>query len=73
MRRALAITHVAFEDLGSLEPELVDAGFDIEVIDACTADLRAIDPGEADLLVVLVVRSESMSARPTRLSGLKSR
>lgn len=53
MRRALAITHVAFEDLGSLEPELVDAGFDIEVIDACTADLRAIDPGEADLLVVL--------------------
>lgn len=53
MRRALAITHVAFEDLGSLEPELIDAGFEIEVIDACTADLRAIDPLKADLLVVL--------------------
>ncbi|WP_413195526.1 glutamine amidotransferase [Pararobbsia alpina] len=53
MRRALALTHVAFEDLGSLEPELIDAGFEIEVVDACTADLRAIDPQEADLLVVL--------------------
>lgn len=53
MRRALAITHVAFEDLGSIEPELIDAGFDIEVIDACTADLRAIDPSEPDLLIVL--------------------
>ncbi|RKP46210.1 glutamine amidotransferase [Pararobbsia silviterrae] len=53
MRRALAITHVAFEDLGSLEPALLEAGFDIESIDACTADLRAIDPEEADLLVVL--------------------
>ena len=53
MRKALAITHVAFEDLGSLEPELIDAGFKIEMIDACSADLRAIDPLDADLLVVL--------------------
>ena len=39
MRKALAMTHVAFEDLGSLGPELSRAGFTTELVDACTADL----------------------------------
>ncbi len=34
MRTALAITHVAFEDWGSLATELVNAGFKTELIDA---------------------------------------
>jgi GMP synthase (glutamine-hydrolysing) len=53
MRTALAITHVAFEDLGSLGTELTHAGFNIEVIDACTANLRAINALAPDLMVVL--------------------
>jgi GMP synthase (glutamine-hydrolysing) len=53
MRRALAMTHVEFEDLGSLEPELTRAGYAIESIDACIADLPAIDPLRPDLLVIL--------------------
>lgn len=53
MRTTLAITHVAFEDLGSLGIELTHAGFNIRVIDACTANLRAIDAYDPDLIVVL--------------------
>jgi GMP synthase (glutamine-hydrolysing) len=53
MRTALAINHVAFEDLGTLGDELAAAGFTIEVIDACTANLTAIDALAPDLVVVL--------------------
>lgn len=53
MRTALALTHVAFEDLGTLGNELTNAGFAIETIDACTADLRTLDPLTPDLLVIL--------------------
>ena len=53
MRKALAITHVAFEDLGSLAPALTAAGFAVETVDACTTDFHHIDPLSADLLVVL--------------------
>jgi GMP synthase (glutamine-hydrolysing) len=53
MRKALTLNHVAFEDLGSLEAELERADFAIQVEDACTANLRAIDSLAPDLLVVL--------------------
>lgn len=53
MKTALAISHVAFEDLGSLGDALRHAGFEIEVVDACTADWGEIHPLEADLAVVL--------------------
>lgn len=53
MRKALALNHLAFEDLGSLGTELTRVGYTIDTIDACTADLRAIDPLEPDLLVIL--------------------
>jgi GMP synthase-like glutamine amidotransferase len=52
-RTALVITHVPFEDLGSLGIELTHAGPNIQGIDACTADLRAVDALEPDLMVVL--------------------
>ena len=53
MREAIAITHVAFEDLGSLQEVLEERGFRIRLVDACTADhatFAALDP---ELLVVL--------------------
>lgn len=52
-RRALAITHVACEDLGSLGTGLLHLGFAIDVIDAAVTDLHGIDPLLPDLLVVL--------------------
>lgn len=53
MRKALALIHLAFEDLGSLGTELTGAGYEIEVVEVSTADLRAIDPLAPDLLVIL--------------------
>jgi len=53
MKTALAITHVGFEDLGSLESVLRQAGFDIRYLDATTAPLESLDPIAPDLLVVL--------------------
>jgi GMP synthase (glutamine-hydrolysing) len=53
MRKALALNHLAFENLGSLGIELTRSGYTIDTIDVCTADLRAIDPMAPDLLVIL--------------------
>jgi GMP synthase (glutamine-hydrolysing) len=53
MKHALAIRHVGFEDLGSLEGVLVDRGYRIEYMEAGVGDLASIHPGGPDLLVVL--------------------
>jgi GMP synthase (glutamine-hydrolysing) len=53
MRAALALTHVPFEDLGSLADELVARNYEVQVFDVCTADLRSLDPLAPDLLIVL--------------------
>jgi GMP synthase (glutamine-hydrolysing) len=53
MARAVAITHVGFEDLGTLEAELKRAGFLIEVFEAATADLKGIAKADPDLVIVL--------------------
>jgi|SRR6185312_1457087 len=53
MRSATAIFHVPFEDLGTLEPELRNAGFEIQVLDASTSDLKKADAITPDLLIVM--------------------
>ena len=53
MKRAVAIRHVAFEDLGTFEPALRARGFAIDYVDAATDDLRGIDATQPDLLVIL--------------------
>ena len=53
MRSAVAITHVAFEDLGSLADVLAERGFAVQAVDACTADLSTVAPLTPDLLVIL--------------------
>jgi GMP synthase (glutamine-hydrolysing) len=52
-RTALAIRHLHFEDLGTVELSLRDAGYQIHYADAGLSDLAAIDTLAADLLVVL--------------------
>lgn len=52
MKTALAITHIAFEDLAGLAETLPQEGFSIEYCDAVSTDLKAIEPLDPDLLVV---------------------
>ena len=53
MKSAVAIRHVAFEDLGAFAPALAAAGFTVRYHEVGTHDLRALEPDAADLLVVL--------------------
>ena len=52
-KHAVAIRHVAFEDLGLLAPALEAAGWSITYREAATDDLAARDVAEAELVVVL--------------------
>ena len=52
-RHALVISHVAFEDIGTLEPPLRARGFAIETVDAATARSPLPQAESCDLLVVL--------------------
>ncbi len=50
---AVALTHVPFEDLGSLQPVLHERGFAVEMIDAATAPFPLQLAALCELLVVL--------------------
>ena len=50
---ALAIRHVAFEDLGILEPLLNDAGYRVRYIEAATTAWSKLDPLRPALVIVL--------------------
>lgn len=52
-RKAIAVRHVHFEDLGNLAGPLRSAGFDIEYRDVGNEGYLSFDPSEPDLLVVL--------------------
>ena len=53
MKTAIAIRHVHFEDLGTLEPLLHRRGYQIHCCDAGVQQLDAPEIDKADLLVVL--------------------
>ena len=53
MRKALAIRHVDFEHLGSLEHLLTQRGFQIQYWDAGIHEISLIEASSPDLLVVL--------------------
>ena len=52
-RLALALRHVGFEDLGSFEIPLKEAGYAIEYIDIAERDPATLDPLDADLFFIL--------------------
>ncbi|MGO9452913.1 MAG: glutamine amidotransferase [Candidatus Binataceae bacterium] len=53
MKTAIAIRHLHFEDLGSLEPVLAGAGYQLRYADSGLDDIAALNPLAADLVVVL--------------------
>lgn len=53
MPHALILSHIAFEDVGTLGPVLKTAGFTHTQLDAKTADWANMDPQGPDLVVVL--------------------
>ena len=52
-RHALVLSHVAFEDLGSLKQPLLDRGFEIATADVPTARFPLPQAESCDLLVVM--------------------
>lgn len=53
MRTAVAIRHVAFEDMGSFATVLARRGIELRYLDAGVEDLAGLDPLAAELLIVL--------------------
>ncbi|MFV0455403.1 MAG: glutamine amidotransferase [Pseudomonas sp.] len=53
MKTALALRHLHFEDLGTLEPLLHARGYRVQYIEAPLHDLATLDVCSADLLIVL--------------------
>ncbi|PAU80108.1 glutamine amidotransferase [Halovibrio salipaludis] len=53
LKRAVAIRHLAFEDLGGLEKILLRNGYKVSYREAGKDDLGAIEQAQPDLLVVL--------------------
>jgi GMP synthase (glutamine-hydrolysing) len=53
MKTALALRHLAFEDLGLIEPLLVQRGFEVRYHEAGVDDFAAVELDAIDLLVVL--------------------
>lgn len=53
MNRAIAIRHLAFEDLGVFERELESRGYDPSYLDAGIDDLTAVTLTPSDILIIL--------------------
>ena len=53
MKQVLAIRHLAFEDLGTLEPAFVAAGYQVRYVEAPTGSLQMLDIAAPDVVVVL--------------------
>ncbi len=53
MKTVIAIRHIHFENLGTLEPLLRERGYTVRYIDAAVDDLAKLDVQTANLLVIL--------------------
>ena len=52
-RTAVVLQHDPSIHLGNIGPVLVEHGYELRIVDVSTEDVSAIDPAEADLVVVL--------------------
>lgn len=53
MKKAVALRHVHFEGLGSLQPELIIHGYDVQYVDPSVEGFQFLAPQRIDLLIVL--------------------
>ncbi|MFV0416862.1 MAG: glutamine amidotransferase [Chthoniobacterales bacterium] len=53
MKKAVAIQHLSFENLGVFEPELQSSGFSVEYLDATAGDFNILNQTPPDLLIIL--------------------
>ena len=53
MKKAIALRHIHFEDLGTLHAEFASRGYEVQYVDPSIGELDTLDLGRADLLVVL--------------------
>lgn len=53
MKTAVALRHIAFEDLGLIEPWLKRRGWRVVTYDVGVDELWKVDLGQVDLVVVL--------------------
>jgi GMP synthase (glutamine-hydrolysing) len=53
VKRAVALRHISFEDLGTLEPVLRERGYEVRYVEPWGEDLKDQDALAADLLIVL--------------------
>lgn len=77
-KTAVALRHVAFEDLGSFEAVLTEAGYDVRYHDVGLDDLSSLDPTGADLMIVLggpvgVYETDAYPVLPEELDWLRQR
>jgi GMP synthase (glutamine-hydrolysing) len=52
-RTAVAIRHIAFEDLGAFEAVFLENGLDVRYLDVGLDDLSRLDPGQDEVAVIL--------------------
>lgn len=53
LKEALAVRHVAFEDLAGFAPVLAELGYRVNYVEATSAELNELDPLSPDLMIVL--------------------
>lgn len=53
MKKVIALRHIHFEDLGTLEPVLAEQGYQVQYVDPSVESLRHLSERDADLLIVL--------------------
>jgi len=53
MKKALALRHIAFEDLGQLQPLLTKRGFEVSYFEVGVDSFSEMSPLDADLVIVL--------------------
>ena len=49
MKKVIALRHIHFEDLGTLEPVLIEQGYQVQYIDPSVESLRHVGEQDADL------------------------
>lgn len=53
MKKAVALRHIHFENLGTLQAELIKHGYDVQYIDPSAGEIQLLSTKKIDLLIIL--------------------